>query len=430
VPNERGRDRVQSPQVHAHAHEFDVSTRTRRGLAIVSGVGAVLVLVGMLLIGFGTDVRPAVPGLLAGKVYEAKVLSERVGPCAGTTEADHIDCSLVEVRLTQGPDTGEDQSLSFSIDSPTTPDLGKGDRVVLSYLPDAEPGFEYQYADRQRRPALLACALLFTIAVVALGRWRGLAALAGIVVSLVIILQFILPAILEGHSPVLVAVLGSAAVAYVALYLAHGFGPLTTVALLGTLAALALTVVLSAVFTAAAHFSGYSSEEAVVLGQLASNVDINGLILGGIVIGALGALDDVTVTQASAVAELREANPELSHRALYGSGIRIGRDHIASTVNTLALAYAGAALPLLLLFVLSQQSLGAVANSEVMAVEIVRTLVGSIGLVAAVPITTWLAARVVARPARAPAPEPIRDAGAAAPPPRAGTADDERDFWG
>jgi uncharacterized membrane protein len=208
---------------------------------------------------------------------------------------------------------------------------------------------------------------------------------------------------------VLVAVLGSAAVAYVALYLAHGFTPLTTVALLGTLAALALTVMLSVIFTAVAHFSGYASEEAIVLGQLAGAVDINGLILAGIVIGALGALDDVTVTQASAVAELRDANPQMSHRALYRSGVRIGRDHIASTVNTLVLAYAGAALPLLLLFVLSQQSLGAVANSEVIAVEIVRTLIGSIGLVAAVPITTWLAARVVATPSHLPEPAPASE---------------------
>jgi uncharacterized membrane protein len=304
----------------------------------------------------------------------------------------------VTVRLTQGPDKGETRRLSFSVDSPSTPDLGPGDRIVLAHTPDASEEFDYQYADRQRRRVLIAAAVLFALAVVLLGGLRGLAALAGMAVSLVVILAFILPAILEGHSPVVVAVLGSAAIAYVALYAAHGFNMLTTVALLGTLAALALTVVLSALFTALAHFSGFASEEAVVLGQLAEGVDVNGLILAGIVIGALGALDDVTVTQASAVAELRAANPELSGMELQRAGLRIGRDHIASTVNTLALAYAGAALPVMLLFVLSRQSLGSVANSEVVAVEIVRTLVGSIGLVASVPITTWLAARVVRRP--------------------------------
>jgi uncharacterized membrane protein len=349
----------------------------------------------MFVIGFGTDAKPSVSGILAGTVYEAKV--ERVGtaPCRGTTRAEGIDCRVVDARLTQGPDRGKVQSLSFPTDSATTPNLGPGDRVVLTYQPDAEPGFRYIYADRQRRRPLIALTLVFAIAVVLLGRWRGLAALGGIVVSLIVILQFILPAILEGHSPVVVAVLGSAAIAYIALYLAHGFNALTTVALLGTLAALALTIVFSSVFTALCHFSGYSSDEALVLGQLARGVDINGLFLAGVVIGALGALDDVTVTQAAAIAEVHAADPGMPRRRLYRAGLRIGRDHIASTTNTLALAYAGAALPLLLLLVLSSQSLGTVANSEVVAVEIVRTLVGSIGLVSAVPITTWLAARVV-----------------------------------
>jgi uncharacterized membrane protein len=424
-----------------HAHELDVSTRMRRGLAILSGALAVLVVGGMCIIGFGTDVKPAVSGLLAGKMFEAEVVRTQVGPCAGTTKAEGISCRLLHVHLTQGPDTGEGETLSFPTDSPTTPKLGPGDRVVLSYQPHAEPGFKYAYADRQRRPALFWLAVVFAVAVVLLGRWRGLAALGGIVISLVVILEFILPAMLEGHSPVLVAVLGSAAIAYVALYLAHGINALTTVALLGTLAALALTIVFSVMFTALCHFSGFATDESVVLGQLAQNVDINGLILGGIVIGALGALDDVTVTQASAVAELRAANPDLGHAGLYRAGIRIGRDHIASTTNTLALAYAGAALPLLLLFLLSSQSLGAVANSEVVATEIVRTLVGSIGLVAAVPITTWLAARVVGGSSPAAAGGPAPDPGAddedekweALRPTRADTsadADAESVFWG
>ncbi len=424
-----------------HVHDLDVSARVRRTLSIVSAALAVLVVACMCTIGFGTKVKPAVSGLLAGKVFEAKVVSTRLAPCAGTTAADGISCRLVHVHLTQGPDVGEGETLSFPTDAETTPDLGPGDLVVLSYQPGAEPDFRYAYADRQRRPALIWLAAVFAVAVVLLGRWRGLAALGGIVISLVVILEFILPAILEGHSPILVAVIGSAAIAYVALYLAHGINSLTTVALLGTLAALALTIVFSVVFTALCHFSGFSTDESIVLGQLAQNVDINGLILAGIVIGALGALDDVTVTQASAVAEIRAANPALGHRDLYRAGIRIGRDHIASTTNTLALAYAGAALPLLLLFLLSSQSLGAVANSEVVATEIVRTLVGSIGLVAAVPITTWLAAHVVGGPSPArPAPSPP-DPGTddedakwrALRPTRAGApADDDVDsvFWG
>ncbi|MGQ0826261.1 MAG: YibE/F family protein [Actinomycetota bacterium] len=417
---------------HSHSHDVSLAPATRRALIwAVIAVGG-LVVVGMLLIGFGTNAESAVENVLLDTTYEAKVTEVRSGPCPGTEPEDGVPCELVTVRLTQGPDDGETRTLSFSIDAPGNPDLGNGDRIVVSYTKGAEPGFEYNFADRQRRPVLFAAGVVFALAVVLLGRARGLAALGGVVVSIAVILQFVLPGILEGHDPLIVAVLGSAAIAYVALYLAHGFNTLTTVALLGTLASLALTVILAATFTALARFSGYASEEALVLGSLAADVDINGLVLAGIVIGALGALDDVTVTQASAVAELRNANPMMSRVQLYIAAVRIGRDHIASTVNTLALAYAGAALPIMLLFVLSKQSLGTVANSEVIATEIIRTLVGSIGLVASVPVTTWLATRVVV--GRDAAPPEKRQRWRRAPrSPRTSRSDSthpgERSFW-
>lgn len=195
----------------------------------------------------------------------------------------------------------------------------------------------------------------------------------------------------------LVAVVGAAAIAYLALYLAHGFSLMTTVALLGTLASLALTALLSSLAVQAARVTGFTTEEALLLTLVPGQLDLRGLILGGVVLGALGAIDDVTVTQASAVWELRAAAPEMSRPRLFRAALRIGRDHIASTVNTLVLAYAGASMPLLVLFVLSRQSLGTIANSELVATEILRTLVGSIGLVASVPVTTWLAAALVPR---------------------------------
>jgi uncharacterized membrane protein len=185
------------------------------------------------------------------------------------------------------------------------------------------------------------------------------------------------------------------AIAYLALYLANGFNTRTTVALLGTLAALALTVVLASVFTSLAQISGFASEEALLVKIGERGLDLSGVVLGRMVIGALGALDDMTVTQAAAVWELRSANPQLPRRSIFRSVMRIGRDQVASTVKTLALEYAGAALPLLILFVQSRQSLGTVANSETVATEILSALVGSIGIVASVPLTTWLAARVV-----------------------------------
>jgi uncharacterized membrane protein len=233
--------------------------------------------------------------------------------------------------------------------------------------------------------------VLFAAAVVVLGGIRGLAALVGLGATVVVLLAFILPAILEGHNPLAVALVGATAIAFLALYLSHGFTTRTTVALLGTLGGLACVALLALAFMALAGITGFGSEEAFVVSALGTQIDLRGLVLGGIVIGALGAIDDMTVTQASAVWELRATDPGISRRSLLRSGMRIGRDHVASTVNTLVLAYAGASMPLLILFVLSEQSFGTVANSEVLATEIVRTLVGSIGLVVSVPITTWLA---------------------------------------
>jgi uncharacterized membrane protein len=169
---------------------------------------------------------------------------------------------------------------------------------------------------------------------------------------------------------------------------------MTTVALLGTLAALGMTAILSWLVVGAAQFSGFATEEAFIL-SFAGTINISGLVLAGIVLGAVGAIDDVTVTQASAVFEVHRVRPDLGRRELVASGLRVGRDHVASTVNTLLLAYAGAAMPLLLFFVLADQSIGTVLNSELVAIEVVRTLVGSIGLVSAVPLTTWLATVMV-----------------------------------
>jgi uncharacterized membrane protein len=168
---------------------------------------------------------------------------------------------------------------------------------------------------------------------------------------------------------------------------------MTTVALLGTLAALAVTALLAWGTLEAARFTGFSSDVSFIL-TFAGTINVQGLLLAGVVLGSLGAIDDVTVTQASAVWEIRAASPEMPPDRLFRSGMRVGRDHVASTVNTLLLAYVGASMPLLLFFVLAGQSLGTSLNTEIVAVEVVRTLVGSIGLVAAVPLTTWLAARM------------------------------------
>jgi len=387
---------------HSHAGGHDVVSRhTWRVLLVIVAVIGGATALGMAIVWPGPiDTRTADTLGLVTDVYAAKVERVTSGPCRGTTEADGVTCIQVTARLTAGPDAGARQRIQFD-ESPSTPDLAPGDEIVLAHQDDATPGFEYSYSDRQRRGPLLVLVVVFVVAVIALARLRGLLALVGLAASIAVLLVFMIPALLEGTSPVLVAILASSAIAYLALFLAHGFRSTTLVALLGTLVALALTIGLAAMFTALTELSGYVSDEAFLVQVGGSGLDVRGLVLAGMVIGALGALDDMTVTQASAVAELRAADPTMSRGALTRAGLRIGRDHVASTVNTLALAYAGAALPLLLIFVLAQQSLGTVANSEIVATEIVRTLVGSIGLVAAVPVTTWLAARVVGPPAEA-----------------------------
>ena len=325
--------------------------------------------------------------------YGATVEEIRDGPCSYSTAESPYDCRQVTVVLDEGPATGSlvalpELDLAFSA---TTPSLRLGQKVIIGYEPSTD---FYFYADADRRTPLAWLTALFAVFVIALGRRRGVLALVGMAGTLAVLLAFMAPSILDGNDPLLVSVVAASGIAFVSLYLVHGFSPITTVALAGTLSSLGLTLGLSWAFFELAHFTGLASEEGLVLPLIAGGLDVASLILGGAVIGALGALDDITVTQAALVAELRYRNPGLSVYQLVSSGIRVGREHIASTVNTLLLAYAGAAIPLLMLFVVSDQSLVMVANSELVAVVIVRTLCGSIGLVVAVPITTVLAALV------------------------------------
>jgi uncharacterized membrane protein len=391
---------------HGHGHDHEglaVAPSRERALLIAVIVVGVATIIGIFLL------RPT--GDIHGQAAETGIQSERYKGtvteatrelCSYATTDNPRTCLRVKVEMQQGPDKGTIVDLGeagqMAADDPFAPKLEAGDHIIVGYEPANDV---YFYTDRDRRTTLFVLGALFAVAVIALGRWRGVTALIALGASVAVLLQFIVPSVLDGHSPLLVAIVGSSAVAYIALYLSTGFNTMTTVALLGTLAALALTAILGWAFFAASKFTGAVSEEASYLRLVTDVVDVRGLLLGGVVIGALGALDDMTVTQASAVWELRRANPALSRRELYQSALRIGRDHVGSTVNTLLLAYAGASLPLMLLFVLSDQSLGTVANSEIVAVEIVRTLVGSIGLVAAVPATTWLASWVVAEPAPA-----------------------------
>jgi uncharacterized membrane protein len=303
------------------------------------------------------------------------------------------ECISAEVRILSGPTEG-DQFVLDIVSTPVQPFPDEG-RIVLSYDPGAEPGQQYAFADVERARPLLVLGVLFAIAVIALGRFTGARALLGLGLSLLVITGFVLPALIDGQDALLVALAGSAVVMFVVLYLAHGVTAQTSIAVLGTLVSLALTALLAQLFVGVTSLTGLGSDETGLISATVGEIDLRGLLLAGIVIGSLGVLDDVTVTQASAVWELHVARPTASVRELYQAGIRIGRDHIAATVNTLVLAYVGTALPLLVIYELADSGLRDIVTSEVVAQEVVRTLVGSLGLVAAVPVTTLLAALTV-----------------------------------
>ncbi|SFN20462.1 Uncharacterized membrane protein [Streptomyces sp. cf124] len=302
-------------------------------------------------------------------------------------------CKKATVRV----DTGDDKGRTFTeiVQPDQSRQLEQGQEVVVAYEPAAPKDLQYSVTDVNRKFPMVLLAGIFALAVVVVGRMRGLMALVALAISFLVLTLFILPAILQGSNPLVVAVVGASAIMLIALYMCHGLSARTSVAVIGTLISLLLIGLLGSTFIGSAYLTGNTDDNTGLIHGLYPTIDMSGLLLAGVIIGSLGVLDDVTVTQTSAVWELHEANPAMGWRNLYRAGIRIGRDHIASVVNTLVLAYAGAALPLLLLFSIAQSSVGTVANSELVAEEIVRTLVGSIGLVASVPVTTALAALVV-----------------------------------
>lgn len=395
-----------SQHVHGHSHgdgrfAAPASEKVRRILAVIVAPLMLATAIAMVLLWPNKPSDSPLAGPSANNLRSATVL--QVDPKECTTALDqevgNTLCDEVSIRLddanaeeTATPPTFEQSPFSGIL-------LKRGDRIYVDRYDltqadgsvDAQFGF---YEFKRERP-LIALAVVFLVVAVVIGRTKGIRAIIALGLSLAMLARFILPAIGEGKSPLLVALVGASAVMFVALYLSHGVNARTTSAIIGTLASLAITGLLASLAVSAARFTGLSDESAAYIRASSTGVDIRGLLLAGIVIGALGVLDDVTVTQSSAVWELHQADPTLSVRQLYTSALRIGRDHIASAVNTLVLAYAGASLPLLLLFTQVGTPLGEVLNGEPVATEIVRMLAGSVGLMASVPITTMLTALVV-----------------------------------
>jgi uncharacterized membrane protein len=271
-----------------------------------------------------------------------------------------------------------------------------GDKVMVYYEKDFDNNDYFYITDYIRRAPLLWLFIIFIGLVAIIAKWRGITSLLGMVASFFVIFKFILPKILSGSDPVLIAIIGSMFIIPITFYLSHGFNKKTTVAIAGTVIALIITGILATIFVNTAKLTGFASEEAGFL-QVDKQgvVNIKGLLLAGIIIGVLGVLDDITISQSAIVSQLKKANPKLKAEELYKRAMDVGQDHISSMVNTLILVYTGAALPLLLLFINNPQPFSQLINYEIVADEIIRTLVGSIGLILAVPITTIIAVSTI-----------------------------------
>lgn len=348
--------------------------------------------------GVGTCVEAKVK-LLSGSQRGVTGDLQMGGASTGTVPDLSVGDKLRVIENPSAPPAEANQSGALAGDEELGPPGGEpaGDQGIDPSGGEPTPSApSYSFVDFDRTSSLLWLFAAFVASALIVSRMRAARSLLGLALSLGVVIVFIVPAILDGESPLAVAIVGSFAVMLVTMGLAHGIGLKSASAALGTAGALFVTVVLGVLFTDMANLSGFTSEEAAFL-QVGEDLSLSGLVLAGIVIGALGVLDDLTITQASTVLALRRADPSLGPRRLFSSALDVGHDHIAATINTLVLAYVGASLPLLLVFSIGDLSLSDTLNKEVIAEQIVVTLVGSIGLFSAVPLTTGLAAMLAAR---------------------------------
>jgi uncharacterized membrane protein len=356
-----------------------LATPAGRALAAAAGALALLTVVGLVALWPGH-----LPGgeqqAFGGPTVGARVTASRTVRCPGPTSQR---CRQLSARL------GNGRSVTVDLGPVTaTPDLHAGDRIRVQ-----RSGNGYGYVDVDRHLPMLWLAIALAILAVLVARWRGLLALVGVAISVVLVVAFLVPAILAGSDPVLTSLVAALAVMFVTLLLTYGPGPQSLAAALGIGLSLLLAALVGHAAVAEAHLDGRTGE--LPLSTL--GVSLQGIVLAGMVVGVLGVLTDMAVSQASAVTALREANPSLGPRQLYRGAFSVGRDHLAATIHTLVLAYVGAALPLILVLRDAHVGFSDALNGQIVAEPVIATLVGAIALVAAVPLTTALAAILVAR---------------------------------
>ncbi len=304
-----------------------------------------------------------------------------------------LSAERITVELKEGELKGESiEVLQFDEKQIANQGLAAGDQVLVTTIPGPQGENKVIIVDQYRLPSLMILLVLFLGVVIFVGRKKGLFSFLAMLLSFLIIGQMVVPQILLGNNPILISLFAAFIIIPVTFYVSHGLSRKTSIAVLSTFLSLFITGLLALFFVWLSKLTGFAAEEATFLSVLDGNLNMKSLLLAGIIIGAMGVLDDITISQASIVAKLRKANPSYTKWHLFQDSMDIGRDHIASLVNTLVLVYAGAALPLFVLFSSSQfGTFSDVLNMEIVATEIVRTLVSSIGIVSAVPITTFLA---------------------------------------
>ena len=361
---------------------------TPRPFLVALAAIVVATVVGLILLWPDGSSKVELGAAPTGETIPGKIESLRSNPCPPPLQGECLSGGVV---LEDGPESGQTVTVELSSGGPA-PNFSVGDsvRVARATFGGQEP--VYSVVDFERRAPMLWLAIFFVALVLVFGRLRGALSLVGLGASLAIVLVFIVPAILDGRSPLAVALVGSMAVMLLTIVLAHGWGPKSLAAILGTAVSLSLVGLLAVLFTNLTNLTGFSSEEAAILASNDSGISVSGLLIAGMVIGALGVLDDVTISQSSTVMALKATDPGQGLGTVYRRAIEVGRDHVSATVNTLVLAYVGSSLPVLLIFGSGEIGLVDAVNLEIVAKEIVATLVGSIGIIAAVPITTALAA--------------------------------------
>ncbi|MCC2593679.1 YibE/F family protein [Tessaracoccus sp. OS52] len=402
---------------HGHSHggqhaEVEVGTRARNALVAFLAVLGVFAVAGLIWLWpsqaeLGTAIVPVYDA--PGVSYEDGTIVAMTDGCESSVDSGPgAGCQTAKVEVSTGEDVG--QTVDVELLGPQTQaGLTEGDSIEMARITTETGEAIYSYSGTNRLPVLITLAVLFVLCVVAVARWKGLFALIGLGVAAYVLMGFMLPALIVGKPGLPVALAGSTAIMFVVLYVAHGVSIRTSTALAGTLLGLAVTTGLGWISVKAARLSGFADEMEYDLAQLVGGLDFQELLMVAIIIGGLGVLNDVTITQSSAVWELRAAAPQWSRTKVFAAGMRIGRDHIASTIYTIVFAYAGGALAVLLLLYFTNRDTLDLLGVEMFAGEAVRTLTSAIGLVLSVPITTGIAALTVG-----PAKEPVSVAASAA----------------